>query len=258
MKHLFSNSVGYGLVGSVVIALLGLSALAAAAASPGTPVVRDHRGQPPAANSPGTPVVRDHRGEAAGQNGGTPADVRDHRTKDDPVLQAALAKAVNAALKGPEIKGLKVAGHDFNVKKASITGNSKLATIKGQISHRLTLRPDDQVYYTIQKSGSKVTSAHIQIKRGGLTSLINYPGKRLQSLVGIGIVLDPGFESLLRAWGGNADGAWESSAELIVSAVAVGYRAPRPRDTARPGHTPPPARATSSASGPAIRDHRSK
>ncbi len=60
-------------------------------------------------------------------------------------LEAALDRAVNAALNGPEVKKLKVNGHEFNVKKCKIVQNGGTTTITGQISHCLTARPDDQL-----------------------------------------------------------------------------------------------------------------
>jgi hypothetical protein len=130
---------------------------------------------------------------------------------------AALEKAVRAALYGPEVKKLKVNGHEFNVKKAKITASATGTTITGQISHHLSFRPDDQLYYTIRKFKGKVVSVSIKIDRGGLAP---YVAKFASKYLGIEFAQSQ-IESLLRELGAKIDGKWESAAELIVTAVAV-------------------------------------
>jgi len=131
--------------------------------------------------------------------------------------ETAQGKAASAALFGPEVKKLKVAGHEFNVKKAKITRNASGMVITGQLSHCLTLRPDDQLYYTIRKSGGKVTSIQIKIDRGGLAP---YVSKLANSFINQKFVADK-VESLVRELGSRVDGKWESSADLIVASIAL-------------------------------------
>ena len=195
---------------SVVCAMAGFFAILLA------PVVVSS--QPP-------PAVRDHRAKP---------EVRDHRGTANPALQAALAKAVNAAANGPEIKKLNVGGHEFNVKKAAVTGTSRDTTIAGQISHHLTARPDDQVYYTIKKSSGRVQSVEIKIARGGLTRYVSYASRLANSYVNTAIPAAQ-IESFLRELGRSVEGSWESSADLIVAAIALNFNPWRP-----PDGTPPP------------------
>jgi len=131
--------------------------------------------------------------------------------------ETAQGKAASAALFGPEVKKLKVAGHEFNVKKAKITRNASGMVITGQLSHCLTLRPDDQLYYTIRKSGGKVTAMEIKINRGGLAV---YVSKLANHFVGHPVAVDK-IDSLVRALGRKVDGKWESSADLIVATIAL-------------------------------------
>jgi len=129
----------------------------------------------------------------------------------------ALDKAVKAALYGPEVKKLEVAGHKFNVKKAKITTAPNGTTITGQISHHLTLRPDDQLYYTIRKYQGKVVSVQIKIDRGGLSPYVaKFAGKYL----GLKFAQQD-IENFLYNVGSKLDGKWESAAELIVTAIAM-------------------------------------
>ncbi|MEJ9127221.1 methyltransferase, partial [Bacillus cereus] len=65
-----------------------------------------------------------------------------------PFSQSNLETAVKAALYGPEVKKIKVFEHEFNVKPIEVVdlgGGKKY--VKGQISHHLSFRPDDQLYY---------------------------------------------------------------------------------------------------------------
>jgi len=168
--------------------------------------------------------------------------------------QANQEKAARHALYGPEVKKLKVMGHEFNVKKAKITRSAGgMTTVTGQLSHCLTLRPDDQLYYTIRKSGTKVVSMDIKIDRGGLAV---YVSKLANHFIGHPTAVGS-IESLVRDLGRKVDGKWESSADLIVATIALrtpaGYS---PQDDAATGSTgqvrdhrtprpmaPPPARA---------------
>lgn len=164
--------------------------------------------------------------------------------------RAALRRATDAALRGPEAKKLKVAGHEFNVKKARVVRGRGTVIVRGQISHHLTLRPDDQLYYTIQKRGGVVTSLDIKIDRGGLAS---YVGKLAQHVVKIPMAGDKA-ESAIRRLGGLIDGRWESAAELIVAAVAlqVDGGGAVVRDHRENETVPVPPRRP----GPVVRDHR--
>lgn len=230
MRHPLNNPICCWPVGLVALSLFALMAEAAA-----PPVVRDHRAQP---------VVRDHRNEP---------QVRDHRGKTDPALLAAIAKAVNAARNGPEVKKLKVAGHEFNVKKATVEGTFDAATVSGQISHCLTARPDDQVYYTIKKSRGQVTSVDVRIARGGLAKYVAYAGKFAQKYVNSAIPAGD-IESFLRDLGREIDGSWESSADLIVANVALRIG---PRRTAGDGRVDPQS-PVASGDPPTVRDHRTE
>lgn len=185
-----------------------------------------------------SPKVRDHRGQTPAPSAG----------RSNPALEAALARAVSAAMNGPEVKKLKVAGHEFNVKKATVTGGPSAMTIKGQISHHLTARPDDQVHYTVKKSNGRVTSVDVKIDRGGIAKYVGYVSRLAKDYVNSAIPASD-IESWLRNLGRKVDGSWESSADLIVAAVAmkIGPASPAPVAGQRP------AASTASRPEPAVR-----
>ncbi len=164
--------------------------------------------------------------------------------------RAALRRATDAALRGPEAKKLKVAGHEFNVKKAQVVRSRGGVIVRGQISHHLTLRPDDQLYYTIHKRGGAVVSVDMKIDRGGLSS---YVGKLVGHFTKLPIAGDSA-EAVLRRLGGMIDGRWESAAELIVAAVALGVDDGGP--VAREDRESETVPTRPRPNGPVVRDHR--
>ncbi len=123
--------------------------------------------------------------------------------------------AVNAALHGPEVKKLSVFGHKFNVKPAYVTRNGAKVTAAGQISHHLRWRPDDQVYYNIDKEGGVIKSINMRIDGGGLAPIV---GAILGAVLPVsgGSITDIG-----RALGAVIDGSWEGAAKAIIVGVAT-------------------------------------
>lgn len=73
--------------------------------------------------------------------------------------QSGEQKAVQAALHGPEVKGVGVFGSEWNVKPAKIEKNGETIHVSGQLSHHKPLVADDQVYYTIEISKGQITKA---------------------------------------------------------------------------------------------------
>jgi len=78
----------------------------------------------------------------------------------------AFDKAMKAALSGPEAKKVKVDKHEFNVKKATTSGDRVSGRkVKGQLSHCLALRDDDQIYYECKiQAGQMVSIEQINIR----------------------------------------------------------------------------------------------
>ncbi|MGH0791337.1 hypothetical protein ACQVTU_27350, partial [Bacillus cereus] len=89
----------------------------------------------------------------------------------DAIPMNNLDKAVQAALLGPEIKKLKVFDHEFNVKPAYISKLGNQTIVNGQISHHLSFRLDDQVYYRFVKEDGVIKNLEIKIDRGGWTKI---------------------------------------------------------------------------------------
>jgi hypothetical protein len=142
--------------------------------------------------------------------------------KLDPATITALAQAAKAALVGPEINGLNVKGDKFTVHQAKRTRVGRTITVDGQISHELAMRPDDQVYYTIKKTGSDVQVTKFDIQRGGIGAIVGYPTKLAKDATGIPI--PNGLESAIDYLGEKLDDSWESSADLIVAAIGLQAR----------------------------------
>jgi hypothetical protein len=245
MARLVNKSVGGGMLACVAL----ISMLASARADEG-PVIRDHRTQSD------QPVIRDHRTQS------NEPVVRDHRTGNDipqslgdADLVATLTKAADAALKGPDTH-VKVNGHDFIVKQAKVSTFSGTLIITGQISHQLTARPDDQVYYIINKRGDTPKLVKFDIKRGGIASIVAYPSKLVNDAFGTSLATP--IERTLRDLGAKIDGSWESSADLIVACIGLRARTwTEPSGTHGPANQRTPTETTTTTpSGPVVRDHR--
>lgn len=133
----------------------------------------------------------------------------------------SLELAIDAALHGPERKKLKVYDHEFNVKPAEIVRAPGLIRANGQISHHLTWRRDDQVYYAIEKRNGVITGIDRRINRGGWAGIAAPFISALGAYFG-GIVIPPGqIEAVGRKLGTLIDGSWESVADFIIANIAL-------------------------------------
>lgn len=147
-------------------------------------------------------------------------DIVDPVVETETSLQSNMDIAVQAALVGPEIKKLNVLGHEFNVKPASISKKNNLTVVNGQISHHLSWRPDDQLYYRIDIENGEVKQVEIKIDRGGWTSLSAPFLAALAQKNDIPITLEM-IQELGQKLGSFIDGKWEYAAEAIVSTIAL-------------------------------------
>lgn len=132
-----------------------------------------------------------------------------------------LKVAMNAALKGPEKKLLKIFGHEFNVKPCQVDKNGQKTIVNGQLSHCLLFRPDDQFFYTIVKENGVVKDISFKIKRGGAAPIL----APVISAVGTAILKVPippdKIESVGNKLGQMLNGGWEEVAQLIASNIAL-------------------------------------
>ncbi|EEM98597.1 hypothetical protein bthur0014_68310 [Bacillus thuringiensis IBL 4222] len=141
-----------------------------------------------------------------------------------PFAQSNLETAVKAALYGPEVKKIKVFEHEFNVKPIEVVdlgGGKKY--VKGQISHHLSFRPDDQLYYDFTvKDGEVMGTPQYHIDRGGLTPF----AAPLLSIIAAynGIPVNPNdLNTLGQQIGKVIDGSWEHAAQSIATVVSLSF-----------------------------------
>ncbi|PEF32694.1 methyltransferase [Bacillus wiedmannii] len=131
-----------------------------------------------------------------------------------------LDKAVQAALLGPEIKKLKVFDHEFNVKPAYISKKGNQTVVNGQISHHLSYRLDDQVYYQFVKENGEIKNLEIKIDRGGWTKITAPIGAIIAQYFGVPITPDL-LSQIGQQLGSLTDGKWEYASEAIVATIAL-------------------------------------
>ncbi|WP_439328625.1 methyltransferase [Bacillus cereus] len=138
--------------------------------------------------------------------------------------QANLETAVNAALHGPEVKKIKIFDHEFNVKPIEVVnlGEGK-QYVTGQISHHLSFRPDDQLYYNFTVQDGKVTGTpQYHIDRGGFTPF----AAPLLSIIAAynGIPVNPNdLNAIGQQIGKVIDGSWEHAAQSIATVVSLSF-----------------------------------
>lgn len=136
---------------------------------------------------------------------------------------ATMAEAVEAALYGPERKKLKVLDHEFNVKQAEMNKKNNRLVVNGHISHHLSARPDDQVYYIITIENAAITEVKTDIARGGLAGLAGPVGSAIGAYFGVPIPADK-VTSIGRELGRVFDGSWEKAAEIIIANIAMAFQ----------------------------------
>lgn len=138
----------------------------------------------------------------------------------DAIPMNNLDKAVQAALLGPEIKKLKVFDHEFNVKPAYISKLGNQTAVNGQISHHLSFRLDDQVYYRFVKKDGIIKNLEIKIDRGGWTKITAPIGAIIAQYFGVQITPEL-LSQIGRQLGTLTDGKWEYASEAIVTAIGL-------------------------------------
>jgi hypothetical protein len=138
----------------------------------------------------------------------------------DAIPMNNLDKAVQAALLGYEIKKLKVFDHEFNVKPAYISKLGNQTIVNGQISHHLSFRLDDQVYYRFVKEDGVIKNLEIKIDRGGWTKITAPIGAIIAQYFGVPITPDL-LSQIGQQLGALTDGKWEYASEAIVAAIGL-------------------------------------
>ena len=92
--------------------------------------------------------------------------------------QQNLERCMTAVTQGPQKNGIKFYGIKFNCKPWNVSKVGQSTVIKGQISHDIRWRPDDQVNYefTIDRDGQLTPdSLDISIQRGGVGRFLPSP-----------------------------------------------------------------------------------
>ncbi|MBW3579167.1 MAG: hypothetical protein KY462_15820 [Actinobacteria bacterium] len=140
-------------------------------------------------------------------------------------------KAMKAALDGPELKDVEWTkfGHDFNVKKISVSKTSDGLKIDGgdgrHLSHRKRFRPDDQCFYTcrVTKDG-EVEDLEINIK-STMDILKEWFETAGEILAIVGLIITMGKEDTVTKFEPVPsslellDGDWESDAEFLIANI---------------------------------------
>jgi hypothetical protein len=157
------------------------------------------------------------------------------------VNQKNFEKAMHAALEGPEVKKIKIEKHEYNVKPIKVTKNGSQLSAKGQISHHLRFRDDDQVHYSFTVTPGQVLSLKdidvnidYSFMNSALTALWDKVLKELlakmleQKMEDVGqesaMLLTNAQESAERVYEESKkllDGSWEAEASFMIVNIAA-------------------------------------
>jgi len=148
-----------------------------------------------------------------------------------------MERAMKAVFGKKQVKKLKIKGHKFNVKPAKFTSSEKTFIIKGQISHCLKWRDDDQVYYTIKMDmAGRITDLQINVKKSKLQRVLKAGWKVVKEILrkkaeekwantsqklSISAELNAREEAIKLAENKIGKGGWEKAAACIVANVMV-------------------------------------
>ena len=136
--------------------------------------------------------------------------------------KADIKKCMSAVVKGPQKNDLKIHGHGFNCKPWKISKSNGTWSVKGQISHQLRWRKDDQVNYSfkIGKNG-KIVPPVISIGRGGIRATVPGPIKNALEEVVDGFTGGNASEIYSSLEKITKSDGWEKVASSLVARVSL-------------------------------------
>jgi hypothetical protein len=142
-------------------------------------------------------------------------------TQQSVMAGGPLGNCIQGAIKGPERKFLKIFDHEFHCKPLEKRSEGNTVRVDGHVSHHLSFRPDDQVYYTfvVAPDGS-YNDLKIDINRGGLAPYLSPIASAVGAYYGVSISPEMA-ETFFREAGRLSDGSWEKVAKTIVNSIAV-------------------------------------
>lgn len=138
--------------------------------------------------------------------------------------KGALAVAI-ACIDGKDYEFTKndsdVNGHEFHSKPINVVRTNGKIVITGQLSHMLSGRPDDQVFYKIIKNGNAIESISQDTTKGGHAIWIGPVATAVGAYFNTPI--DPAKATeVMHKVGETVEGqGWVPAADAIITAVAL-------------------------------------
>jgi hypothetical protein len=147
------------------------------------------------------------------------------------VKRSNLAAAIQAALKGPEKKKIRIARHEFNVKPVTITRRDDGSIVVDggnghHISHHVSMSPDDQVYFSVtKKPDGSVEPWEPRIEKWGpwIPELIAVLTKAYTIAKATGVLKADGGvdEAVLKETATRLDGTWKGEAKFLIANIVL-------------------------------------
>ncbi|MDJ0760534.1 MAG: hypothetical protein QNJ19_14160 [Woeseiaceae bacterium] len=150
--------------------------------------------------------------------------------------EQALEKALNAIFKGPEKKKVRIKKHEFNFKKIETREVNGRLFVNGNdghhISHHLTFRPDDQIFYEFEVTETgQIENVEVKISKGSdkLVKWVKQAGEAIAlitTLLGAsGVKSDDAADLVSEVASGKAegllDGSWRGEAMFVIANVML-------------------------------------
>jgi hypothetical protein len=142
-----------------------------------------------------------------------------------------LNAAVEAALKGPERKKIKIARHEFNVKPAKITRENGDVIIDGgdgrHISHHISMSPDDQVMYKAIRHADgtfEIDPTFLNRWKAWIPELVATlkTASDIAKTVGAVLKADGGLnDEIMQSTAHLLDGSWKGEAKFLIAQIAL-------------------------------------
>ena len=133
---------------------------------------------------------------------------------------AGLNEAVHAAIHGPERQDIDIRGHGFNVKPITRQDVNGVLHAWGQISHKLKFRPDDQVFFHLQKKDGMMQIVDRELNRGGWQKLAGPASSVIAAYFGVPLAPEA-VSGVMNSIADINPSGWEQACDMIIASVAL-------------------------------------
>lgn len=146
---------------------------------------------------------------------------------DDPAengLPDELLPVVAAAANGPDLHGVRLYGHQWTIRQASVVPTADGLLVTGTIVRHIPFSPGEQIRYEFSFAKGKVSESLISMKDGGWTPLLEKAGPLIGILSGLASIPLTGDDItgiIARIEEAMKDGGWEITGKALATTIAL-------------------------------------